>query len=91
MRSRYTAFVLADLDHLLRTWHPQTRPGARELGAGMPADRQWTGLEILAWQDGGLLDEQGTVRFRASYTGGAQVETSRFERLSGVWVYVGPL
>ena len=26
MRSRYTAFVLRDADHLWRTWHPRTRP-----------------------------------------------------------------
>ena len=26
MRSRYTAFVVGDGDHLFRTWHPSTRP-----------------------------------------------------------------
>jgi SEC-C motif-containing protein len=26
MRSRYTAFVLDDREHLLATWHPSTRP-----------------------------------------------------------------
>ena len=25
MRSRYTAYVLGDGDHLFRTWHPRTR------------------------------------------------------------------
>ena len=26
MRSRYTAFVVGDREHLLRTWDPATRP-----------------------------------------------------------------
>ncbi len=26
MRSRYSAFVVGDEDHIFRTWHPRTRP-----------------------------------------------------------------
>ena len=40
MRSRYTAFVRGDADHLFRTWHPRTRP---DDVAPDPATR-WTGL-----------------------------------------------
>ena len=43
MRSRYTAFVRGDADHLFRTWHPRTRP---EHVLGTPGTT-WTGLEIL--------------------------------------------
>jgi len=89
MRSRYTAFVLADADYLLRTWHPSTRPDARELTRGF--DHEWTGLEITGWDAGGLLDDEGTVSFRASYLGGQQTESSRFVRNGRAWVYVGPV
>lgn len=88
MRSRYSAFVLSDADYLLRTWHPSTRPDPHELSRGL--DRDWTGLEITAWDAGGLLDDEGTVSFHASYAGGRQTESSRFVRLDGAWVYLGP-
>ena len=84
MRSRYAAFVLGDVGHLLATWHAATRPRRLRLD---PA-RRWTGLQVLGRTGGGLLDATGTVRFRASYEGGAQEEDSLFERESGAWVYV---
>ncbi|WP_331710712.1 YchJ family metal-binding protein [Microbacterium pygmaeum] len=42
MRSRYTAFVLGDADHLERTWHPRTRPERVQIDPGLT----WTGLQI---------------------------------------------
>ncbi|WP_416969126.1 YchJ family protein [Streptomyces sp. 4F14] len=84
MRSRYSAFVKGDSGYLVRTWHPGTRPGRLELDAGM----RWTGLEILATQDGTAFHSKGVVEFRASYRGGSLHEVSRFERVDGAWVYV---
>ena len=84
MRSRYTAFVRGDAAHLLATWHSSTRPRRLRLD---PA-RRWTGLQVLGRTGGGLLDATGTVRFRASYEGGAQEEDSLFEREAGAWAYV---
>ena len=43
MRSRYTAFATRDAAHLLRTWHPSTRPRSIEFDPG----QRWTGLEVL--------------------------------------------
>lgn len=87
MRSRYTAFVLGDADHLWRTWHPRTRPAAVETG-----DVQWTGLSVLDVVDGGMDDRTGVVEFEARSTGpdGPAVmrERSTFERRGGRWVYV---
>ncbi len=88
MRSRYSAFVVDDVDYLFRTWHPRTRPADLTL----PAQRTWTGLVVLASDDGGAGDDLGVVEFEAHYVAagrpGVQHEVSRFERRRGVWVYV---
>ena len=51
MRSRYSAFVVGDADHLLATWHPATRPPSLELHPEV----RWTGLDVLGGTGGGLL------------------------------------
>src|SRR4051794_5105029 len=63
MRSRYSAFAVGDAAYLLRTWHPETRPGT----VGLDSRQEWTGLEVLGRTAGGMLDTEGTVTFRASY------------------------
>ena len=76
-RSRYTAYVVGDGDHLFRTWHPRTRP---DDVTPEPTTR-WTGLQILG-------TGPGTVEFVASWEGGRMHEVSRFEQRAGRWVYV---
>ncbi len=87
MRSRYTAFALADADYLLRTWHPRTRPDTLELD-----ERHWVGLEIIDRVDGGAEDLMGIVSFVARWsTGGQQgslAERSAFVRRGARWVYL---
>ena len=88
MRSRYSAFALADPAYLLATWHSSTRPAAVDLDPRI----RWTGLEVLAVTGGGLLATEGTVEFRAhSVVGGVpgtQHEDSRFVREDGRWRYL---
>jgi SEC-C motif-containing protein len=88
MRSRYTAFVAGDAGHLSGTWHPGTRPDALDLD---PAQR-WTGLEIVATEDGGEQDARGIVEFRALWSFGRErgvlQERSRFVRQGGRWWYL---
>ena len=88
MRSRYSAFALADAGYLLATWHPTTRPRALELDP----DVRWTGLDVLDTTGGALLDAEGTVEFRAHHVApgrvGAQHERSRFVREGGRWRYL---
>src|SRR5687767_4517162 len=57
MRSRYSAYVLGDLDYLLETWHPRTRPERLDPD---PPDLRWLGLEVRrhVQQDG-----RATVEF----------------------------
>jgi SEC-C motif-containing protein len=84
MRSRYTAYVLGDVDHVFRSWHPATRPDDL---AELPRV-EWHGLEVLEVVDGGPGDDDGVVEFRASRAGGAMHERSRFVRRAGRWVYL---
>lgn len=87
MRSRYTAFALADAEYLLRTWHPRTRPDTLELD-----DREWTGLEVVDRVDGGPDDLMGIVGFVAGWSAGGQRgslgERSAFVRRGSRWVYL---
>lgn len=90
MRSRFTAFALRDEAHLLRSWHPSTRPPAVRFAPG----QRWTRLEILATVDGGLLDATGAVEFNAHHerrgAPGVLHELSRFIRDDqGRWAYLG--
>ena len=63
MRSRYTAYVLAHREHLLRTWHPRTRPPTLDFD---PA-QQWLGLKIKGTEAGLAADSEGRVEFVARY------------------------
>jgi SEC-C motif domain protein len=88
MRSRYSAFVVGDAAHLLRSWHPDTRPDE----VTFVAEQAWTGLEIVATERGRALDATGVVEFRARYRRGRRSgelhEASRFGRVDGRWVYI---
>lgn len=88
MRSRYSAYAIGNADYLLKSWHPDTRPGELALDP----DMRWYRLDILATEQGRLLDREGTVEFRAHYRTpdgpGEQHEVSRFTKHSGTWVYV---
>jgi len=88
MRSRYTAFVVADADYLLRTWHPSRRPASLELDD----DLRWVRLDVLDVVAGGFLDSTGEVEFEARWRRdgerGVQRERSRFVRRDGAWLYL---
>lgn len=88
MRSRYSAFAVGDAGYLLRTWHPDTRPGELELEAGI----EWRRLDILSTSRGGPLDTEGIVEFKAWFRQdgehGSLHETSSFRRISRRWYYL---
>lgn len=87
MRSRYTAFVRGDGGHLLRTWHPTTRPARVDHDPAL----EWLGLEVLRTEAGGADDAFGVVEFRAAYVAeepGVLHEVSRFARTDEGWQYV---
>ena len=85
MRSRYAAFALGDVSHLLATWHPSTRPAELRLDP----DQQWLLLKVLAAHTDG---DTATVEFSARSLVGQRAhvlhEVSRFVREDGRWFYV---
>lgn len=90
MRSRYSAYVLALEDYLLRSWHRMTRPAALNLAHDKNATR-WHGLKILRYQP--VDADNAFVEFVAKYkVGGGSMqrlrELSRFRREGGHWFYV---
>ncbi|MGW0803771.1 YchJ family protein [Nonomuraea sp. NPDC002799] len=89
MRSRFSAFGVADAAYLLRTWHPDDRPARLDLDKKV----RWLRLEVLECTGGSVVHTEGTVRFRAHYVDrgrpGEMEELSRFVRFEGRWVYAG--
>jgi SEC-C motif-containing protein len=77
MRSRYSAYVVGDVDYVWRTWHPRTRPERIQPDPTIV----WIRLEIVA-------ADENTVEFRAHHGTGMLHERSRFERRAGRWFYV---
>jgi SEC-C motif-containing protein len=90
MRSRYTAFAVGDVEHLLASWHPSSRPRTLALDPEL----RWTGLTVLA-TSGGFGGSEGTVEFEARYDEGgrrgALHEKSWFVREGGRWLYVAAI
>ncbi len=91
MRSRYTAYALAEVAHIARTTHP----GSPHAGAS-PEElldfchrHEFVGLEVLHAETEG---DRGTVSFRAHLTAdGAPApieENSLFLRVDGRWLYM---
>jgi SEC-C motif domain protein len=73
MRSRYSAFAVADAGHLLRTWHPSVRPRTLSLDPAL----RWTRVAVLETRDCRLFDATGTVQFRAIYLRQGNAASSR--------------
>lgn len=88
MRSRFTAYTRGDVDYLLVSWHPRTRPARLKL-VDQPV---WERLEILSTQAGAVGDSNGQVEFAAHYRSAERVgclrEISRFTAVQGRWFYL---
>ena len=93
MRSRYTAFTLANVDYLIRSHSIKTRPiKERKSIEKWAKSVVWMGLTVLNTQAGEATDEIGYVEFEALYLENGQPqqihEKSLFRRENGKWVYV---
>ena len=87
MRSRYSAFVLANGDYLMQTHHKSTRP-TQEKNALVKWSKsvQWLKLEVLEVTI-------NTVNFKAYFieNGAPDVisENSKFVKENNIWFYLG--
>lgn len=93
MRSRYSAYVLANTDYLHRSWHSSTRLSKKSLAQSQTI--LWERLEIVRTEAGQAEDQSGLVEFIAYFSEQGQSqqlhETSRFTREKGRWVYLDVL
>ena len=92
MRSRYSAYVLADVPYLSRTLHPKERSDFDEAGAAKWArESDWQGLEIVRIEQGGADDNRGEVEFKVSYKrhGSSCIhhELAEFRKTDGTWFF----
>lgn len=89
MRSRYCAYVLNDLDYILKTWHPEHRPENLDLN---DSGHQWIGLKIKSTQLGQKNDLTGKVHFIARFKINGKAhkleENALFEKINGHWLYI---
>lgn len=94
MRSRYSAFVLADGDYLMATHHSSTRPIKEKKAIVKWAKSvEWIKLEILETTNGLELENEGTVTFNAYFYENGNVnnihEKSAFIKENNKWYYLG--
>ncbi|QHI70716.1 YchJ family protein [Tichowtungia aerotolerans] len=94
MRSRYTAYVLEDVDYLVETTLPASRDRtlADDIRHWMK-QVQWQRLHVLGTEAGDRSDTEGTVEFIAEFIGpngtDRHHERSQFKKVHGTWFYVG--
>jgi SEC-C motif-containing protein len=93
MRSRYSAYTLADIDYLTQSLHPDSRNDHDPMAARRWAEQsQWLGLELVSVQQGGEGDSQGQVEFIARYKDKSGLhrhhEIGHFVRHEGAWHYL---
>ena len=94
MRSRYSAYVVKNVDYLVRTTHPTARSVdlADSIRAWM-RKVEWLKLHVISTEAGTENDEIGKVEFMAEYltdtAPGRHHECSVFEKVDGHWYYTG--
>lgn len=92
MRARYSAYVLALMDFIFESTHPDHRQGYDHAGTREWAETaQWQGLEIIDTKKGGEDDSVGEVEFIARFTENGtnreHHEAGQFKRKEGRWYF----
>jgi SEC-C motif domain protein len=92
MRSRYTAYTMADMDYIKETMRGKALIGFQEAGAQRWAQKvNWIKLQVFT----SVIENSNTgyVEFEASFVEGARLksihEKSEFAREEGRWYYIG--
>ncbi len=93
MRSRYTAYTMADGDYLMKSHYSKTRP-VQDMAEIVHWSKSvlWMRLIILNSTNGQAHDDTGTVEFKAFFMDQGEMdvihENSKFIKENGHWVYV---
>ncbi len=93
MRSRYTAFTVADVDYIIKTHDPDTADQVdRENTEEWARKSEWLGFELVSKDKGEAADDFGTIEFVAKYKlKGVTIdhrERATFRKHNGRWVFV---
>jgi SEC-C motif-containing protein len=93
MRSRYTAYVVNQVDYIAATDHPARRNEFdRKAAEAWATKSEWLGLEVKDVVAGGANDQRGEVEFIARFKLAGKEhqhrERSTFEKADGRWCYV---
>jgi SEC-C motif-containing protein len=93
MRSRFSAYVMHELDYLYETTYPGSRAGDLQKAiAGWAAEARFVKLEIIKTARGQSGDKTGKVEFTAFYLQNGQMhqhhEVSIFKKYKSRWYYV---
>ncbi|WP_028889274.1 YchJ family protein [Tenacibaculum ovolyticum] len=94
MRSRYSAFVLANINYLQESHHSTTRPSNREKKEILTWTKsvEWIKLEIINTTKGCYTDLTGTVEFKAFFMENGNIdiihENSSFCKENNHWKYL---
>ncbi|WP_066218656.1 YchJ family protein [Formosa haliotis] len=96
MRSRYTAFVLANGDYLMKSHHKSTRPISEKKAIVKWAKSvEWIKLVIINTKKGLPTDTEGTVEFKAIFQDHGALdmihENSHFVKENDCWYYIDAL
>lgn len=92
MRSRYSAFVIADINYLMNSHYKTTRP-TKERSEILKWTKsvQWLTLEVLNTQGGLASDTEGYVEFKAVFMKNGKIdciyEDSFFVKENKQWYY----
>jgi SEC-C motif-containing protein len=94
MRSRYSAYTVANIDYIKKTLAPESLKGFDAKASKQWAlQSTWKGLKIISTKNGGAGDKKGTVEFIATYSTGEETldhhEVSHFRKTEkGQWLFV---
>lgn len=93
MRSRYTAYSMANIDYIKKTMKGKALLNFNDLEATLWAKRVvWLGLKIVKLHKDASNEHQGFVEFVVNYLDGKILKTiheiSEFQCINGHWFYI---
>jgi len=97
LRSRYTGFVVGNIDYILKTHHSKTAHEVkRDEIEEWSKQSEWQSLEVFQKEAGEAKDERGTIIFCAKFKNKAKAdapleehwEQSFFEKENGEWKFL---
>lgn len=97
MRSRYSAFVMANIDYLQESHHSKTRPNKRAKKETLQWTKAvtWLKLEIIETKEKAINPTDAIVEFKAFFMENGQINTiheaSNFCIENNHWVYIDGL